>query len=115
MDLVRDDRPVELLTDSQVPTLPQDTAEDLAETFGALADPTRVRLISALAQRKELRVGELTAALAMTISAISHQLHLLHRLRVVRRRREGKHVYYALDDEHIATIFQCGLEHVQHL
>jgi DNA-binding transcriptional ArsR family regulator len=88
-------------------------AEGLAETFQALADPTRVRLISALVDG-ELCVGDLAGLLAMSISAISHQLRLLHRLRIVRRRREGRHIYYALDDEHIATIYRCGLEHLQH-
>jgi ArsR family transcriptional regulator, lead/cadmium/zinc/bismuth-responsive transcriptional repressor len=90
-----------------------DTAGDLADTFKALADPTRVRLISALTGM-ELCVGELASALNMTISAISHQLHLLRRLRIVKYRREGKHVFYALDDEHISTIYRCGLEHIHH-
>jgi ArsR family transcriptional regulator len=50
----------------------------------------------------------------MSISAISHQLRLLRELRVVRKRREGKHIYYTLDDEHIADLFARGLEHVRH-
>jgi ArsR family transcriptional regulator, lead/cadmium/zinc/bismuth-responsive transcriptional repressor len=89
------------------------TASDLADTFKALADPTRVRLISALTGM-EFCVGELASALNMSISAVSHQLHLLRRLRIVRYRREGKHVFYALDDEHIRTIYGCGLEHIRH-
>ncbi len=88
-------------------------ADDLAETFEALADPTRVRLVSALAEM-ELSVGELAELLGMSISAISHQLRLLRRLRLVKRRREGKRIYYALDDEHIANIYRCGLDHVRH-
>jgi DNA-binding transcriptional ArsR family regulator len=88
-------------------------AEDLAETFQALADPTRVRLISLLVDAERC-VGDLASMLEMSVSAISHQLALLHRLRIVRRRREGRYVYYALDDEHIATIYRCGLEHLQH-
>ncbi len=88
-------------------------AEDLAETFQALADPTRVRLISALVGGERC-VGDLASSLGMSISAISHQLALLFRLRIVRRRREGRNIYYALDDEHIDTIYRCGLEHVQH-
>jgi DNA-binding transcriptional ArsR family regulator len=93
--------------------LATDTAEALAETFSALADPTRVRLIAALAQG-ELCVGELAVALGMTLSAVSHQLRLLHRLRVVKRRRQGRHIHYALDDDHIATMFRCGLDHLRH-
>jgi len=88
-------------------------AEGLAETFQALADPTRVRLISLLVAG-ELCVGDLAAMLGISVSAISHQLALLHRLRIVRRRREGRNVYYALDDEHIETIYLCGLEHLNH-
>jgi|YNPNPStandDraft_1061719.scaffolds.fasta_scaffold09427_4 DNA-binding transcriptional ArsR family regulator len=88
-------------------------ADELAETFEALADPTRVRLVSALAEA-ELSVGELAGLLGMSISAISHQLRLLRRLRLVKRRREGKRIYYALDDEHIANIYRYGLDHVRH-
>jgi DNA-binding transcriptional ArsR family regulator len=89
------------------------TAERLAQTFSALGDPTRVRILSALAET-ELCVGDLAAALEMSMSAISHQLHLLRELRIVRNRRAGKHIYYALDDEHVHDLFRRGLEHVQH-
>ncbi|MBN1811628.1 MAG: helix-turn-helix transcriptional regulator [Anaerolineae bacterium] len=89
------------------------TAGRLAQVFRALADPTRVRIVSALA-RAELCVGDLAAVLGMSISAVSHQLRLLRELRVVRKRRDGKHIYYALDDEHVGDLFALGLEHVQH-
>ena len=89
------------------------TAERLAQVFRALADPTRARIVSALA-RAELCVGDLAAVLGMSVSAISHQLRLLRELRVVRKRRDGKHIYYALDDEHVGDLFTRGLEHVQH-
>jgi DNA-binding transcriptional ArsR family regulator len=88
-------------------------SNELAETFEALADPTRVRLVSALVEA-ELSVGELATLVGMSLSAVSHQLRLLRRLRLVRRRREGRRIFYALDDEHIATIYRCGLDHVQH-
>ena len=91
----------------------QDEAHALAEVFGALADPTRARLISALSGM-ELCVGELSLALGMSISAISHQLGLLRRLRAVKYRREGRRVYYSLDDEHISEMYHCGLDHVRH-
>jgi DNA-binding transcriptional ArsR family regulator len=89
------------------------TAEQLAQVFRAMADPTRVRILSALVET-ELCVGDLAAGLEMSISAVSHQLRLLRELRVVRRRREGKHIYYALDDEHVLDLFERGLEHVRH-
>ena len=89
------------------------TASKLARTFKALSDPTRVRILSALSQ-SELCVHELAACLDMSQSAISHQLHTLRDMRLVRFRKEGRHVYYALDDEHIEVLFQCGLDHVEH-
>jgi DNA-binding transcriptional ArsR family regulator len=89
------------------------TADRLAQVFRAMADPTRVRILSALTDA-ELCVGDLAAVLEMSISAVSHQLRLLRELRVVRRRREGKHIYYALDDEHVGDLFARGLEHVRH-
>src|SRR4051794_2612422 len=85
----------------------------LAETFKALADPTRVRIFHALSPA-ELCVGDLAAVLEMTESAVSHQLRLLRSLRVVRARREGKQVFYTLDDEHVARLFQISLEHLGH-
>jgi DNA-binding transcriptional ArsR family regulator len=88
-------------------------AARLAETFKALADPTRVRMLHALSHA-ELCVGDLAAVLEMTESAVSHQLRLLRSLRVVRARRDGKLVYYTLDDEHVARLFQISLEHLGH-
>jgi ArsR family transcriptional regulator len=87
------------------------TAEGVAGLFRALSDPTRVRILSALS-RDELCVGELAACLGMSVSAISHQLRLLREMRLVRHRREGKHVFYALDDEHVDGLFRQALEHV---
>jgi DNA-binding transcriptional ArsR family regulator len=89
------------------------TAEQLAQVFRALADPTRVRMVSVLVGA-ELCVGDLAAALGMSVSAVSHQLRLLRELRVVRRRRQGKRIFYALDDDHVRDLFERGLEHVQH-
>ncbi len=90
-----------------------ETAVRLAETFKALSDPTRVRIISALRQA-ELCVGDLARCLGMEQSAISHQLRLLRQLRLVRARKVGRHVFYALDDDHIHTLFLQGLDHVRH-
>ncbi len=89
------------------------TAARLAHTFKALSDPTRVRIISALSHN-ELCVHELAACLGMSQSAISHQLRTLREMRLVRRRKEGRHVFYTLDDEHIHDLFHQGLEHVEH-
>ena len=89
------------------------TVEQLADIFRALADPTRVRLLHALSHA-ELCVGDLAALLEMTDSAVSHQLRLLRDLRVLRSLRDGKLVYYALDDDHITSLFQQSLEHLGH-
>lgn len=89
------------------------TATYLARTFQALADPTRVRIVSALSHT-ELCVCDLAAVLGMTQSAVSHQLALLRSLRLVKARKEGRMVYYTLNDEHIHDLFHRGLEHVEH-
>ncbi len=89
------------------------TATHLASTFAALADPTRVRLISALLG-EELCVYDLATLLGMSQSATSHQLRILRNLNLVRTRKEGRIVYYALDDDHIRELFQRSLEHVRH-
>jgi ArsR family transcriptional regulator len=85
----------------------------LAELFKALSDPTRVRILSALAAG-ELCVCDIAAALDMTQSAISHQLRVLRQLRLVRRRKAGQMAFYTLDDEHVSDLFRQSLEHVLH-
>jgi ArsR family transcriptional regulator len=89
------------------------TSIRLAETFKALSDPTRVRIVSLLAD-DELCVCDMAAALNMSQSAVSHQLRTLRDLRLVRWRREGRQIFYALDDDHVADLFRRGLEHVAH-
>ena len=87
------------------------TAQHLAETFAALADTTRLRIIEALAL-EELCVCDLSAALSLSQSGTSHHLRTLRNLRLVRHRRAGRLVYYSLDDAHIRRLFDQGLEHV---
>ena len=89
------------------------TANRLGELFKALGDPTRLRIISLLLEN-ELCVHTLEAALGMSQSAISHQLRVLRQLQLVRFRKEGRHVYYALDDEHVHGLVKQGLLHVEH-
>lgn len=89
------------------------TAARLAAMFKALSDPTRVRII-ALLSGAERPVASLSAALDMSQSAVSHQLRTLRDIRLVRWRREGRQIFYTLDDEHVADLFQRGLEHVAH-
>ena len=83
----------------------------LAETFSALSDPTRVRIISALGEQ-ELCVFDLARLLGLTGSAISHQLRLLRGQRLVKYRKEGKIAYYSLDDDHIRNLLEECIKHV---
>jgi DNA-binding transcriptional ArsR family regulator len=89
-----------------------DSVQALADTFSALGDPTRVRILDALSHG-ELCVCDLATLLGLSESAISHQLRFLRSLRLVRPRREGRMVHYRLDDRHIVTLFRQGLRHVQ--
>jgi ArsR family transcriptional regulator, lead/cadmium/zinc/bismuth-responsive transcriptional repressor len=84
----------------------------LAETFKVLGDSTRVRILDALS-RSELCVCDIATLLGLTESAVSHQLRLLRSMRLVRARRAGRMVFYALDDQHIVGLFEQGLEHVE--
>jgi DNA-binding transcriptional ArsR family regulator len=88
------------------------SVQTLAETFRVLGDPTRVRLLDALSHG-ELCVCDLATLLGLTESATSHQLRLLRALRLVRPRRAGRMVFYALDDSHIVALFKQGLRHVE--
>lgn len=94
-------------------SLDRSTADRLAQTFKALSDPTRVQIVSLLAGT-ELCVYDLAATLGMSQSAVSHQLRTLRDWRLVRRRREGRQIFYALDDEHVIDLFRRGLDHVTH-
>jgi DNA-binding transcriptional ArsR family regulator len=88
-----------------------ETADRLSETFKALADPTRIKIIYALS-KKRLCVCDLSATLNMSQSAVSHQLRTLRNLKLVKFEKKGKSVYYSLDDEHILSMFKKCLEHV---
>jgi ArsR family transcriptional regulator len=89
-----------------------DAVRGLADTFSALGDPTRVRILDALSHG-ELCVCDLAAVLGLSQSAVSHQLRLLRGIRLVRPRREGRIVFYSLDDQHIISIFRQTLQHVE--
>ena len=91
--------------------VPAESVDALAETFRAIGDPTRVRILDALSHG-ELCVCDLAAVLGLSQSAASHQLRLLRGLRLVRPRRAGRVVFYALDDQHIMDILRQTLQHV---
>lgn len=86
---------------------------DLADVFGLLADPGRLRLLAAL-RGGERRAGELAAAAGMSESAASHALRILRAHRVVAVRRSGRMAFYCLADEHVRMLLEVALEHVEH-
>lgn len=86
---------------------------DLADFFKVLGDSTRIRIICALFQA-ELCVCDIASVLGMTQSSISHQLKTLKQARLVKSRRDGKTMFYSLDDEHVQKIFDLGIIHLTH-
>ena len=88
--------------------------QDLAESFQVLSDPGRLRLISALLEVEELCVCDLAAVSGLSQTAVSHNMRLLRSHRLVRYRKQGRNVYYSLDDAHIRLLLDVGLQHVNH-
>ena len=85
---------------------------DLAELFKVFGDSTRIRILYALVE-SELCVGDIAQLLSLGQSAVSHQLKILKDAKLVRYRREGKIIFYALDDEQVRNILNMGMEHVE--
>lgn len=85
---------------------------DLADLFKVFGDTTRIKILHALLS-SEMCVCDISVLLAMTESAISHQLRVLKQAHLVRQRKAGKVVYYSLADSHIESIVGCGLEHIR--
>lgn len=98
---------IERLPDDQV-------VESLAETFRVLADPSRLRLIIALLEGGEMCVCDLSEATGVSRTACSHNLRLLRAGRLVRHRKQGRNVYYTLDDAHIRLLLDVALQHMNH-
>ncbi len=93
--------------------LDEEHASQLAELFRSLSDPNRLRLISVMA-RGEINVGSLAQEVGISESSVSHHLRGLRQMRIVRARKDGRQVFYRLDDEHIADLYQRGLAHILH-
>lgn len=85
----------------------------LAEFFKLLGDRTRAKILFALDQN-ELCVCDLANVLNMTKSSVSHQLSALKKMGIVKSRKDGKEVYYTLDDDHVKGLFELGIEHIEH-
>ncbi len=97
---------------SKLSLLDEHTSAHVAELFRSFSDTSRVRILFALSQ-EEMNTSTLAGALEISESAISHHLRGLRQMRIVQSRRDGKEVYYRIDDEHIIALFQQGVKHVQ--
>lgn len=100
----------EVIDKLQDKTISDNTVKELSNLFKAMADPTRVKILNILLNT-EACVCNITALINMTHSAISHQLRVL-KLARIKSRKEGKVVYYSLDDDHVKDIFHKGLNHI---
>lgn len=88
-----------------------ETLYDLAELFKVFGDSTRIRILYAMFER-ELCVNDIAGLLNLSQSSVSHQLRILKTSKLVKFRREGKSIYYSLDDEHVRAIISMGMEHI---
>ena len=104
---------IKTLPASQVEMLPEEVIHAMAESFKALADPTRLMILTLLFNG-ERGVGDIADHLAVSQSAVSHQLRLLRSLDIVRYRKEGREVYYDLADDHVRDILMRTIEHILH-
>ncbi|RCW69618.1 ArsR/SmtB family transcription factor [Saliterribacillus persicus] len=93
--------------------LDEETLFLVSQTFKALADPTRIRILHLLYQ-EELSVNAISQQLELNQSNVSHQLRFLKNLRLVKYRRDGKTIYYSPDDEHVMKILQESIDHATH-
>ncbi len=100
------------LREARQTAVPERDLERLSLIYKAFGDPTRLKILSAL-RGGEMCVCDLAAWLGLSPSAVSHQLRRLKDLALVRSRRDGKIVYYALDDDHVADLLRIGLDHVR--
>ncbi len=91
-----------------------DRLYDLSEFFKVFGDSTRISIISVLHEGGEMCVCDIADTLGISQSAISHQLRILRTAALVKPRRDGKTIYYSLDDEHVSEIYEVGLQHILH-
>ncbi|GAE94618.1 transcriptional regulator [Gracilibacillus boraciitolerans JCM 21714] len=93
--------------------LDEETLFLVSQTFKALSDPTRIRILHLLFE-EELSVNKIAETLDLNQSNVSHQLRFLKNLRLVKYRRDGKTIYYSQDDEHVMKILQQSIDHATH-
>ena len=98
--------------DGELRALDEHVAAHVAELFRAFSDTSRVRLLSVLVEG-EMNVGSLASLINLSESAVSHHLRSLRQMGLVKTRRDGKEVYYRMDDVHIITLFRQGVSHIR--
>lgn len=114
MDVCMDKCINEAAVNKTVTELPAQTdIRDMAEIFKALGDPSRLKIVLALRDREHC-VCDIAVICGQSESAVSHQLRILRSLKIVKNRREGKIVYYSLDDDHVISLVMTSLDHVRH-
>ena len=92
--------------------LDEHTAAHVAELFRSFSDTSRVRILSGIVEQ-ELNISTLAELVGVTESAVSHHMRGLRQMRLVQSRRDGKEVFYRVEDQHVIALFQQGLRHVQ--
>lgn len=97
-----------------VKTIPrQENIERMVDIFKALGDPSRLKIVLALLNQEHC-VCDIAVICGQTDSAISHQLRILRTMKIVKNRREGKIIYYSIDDDHVISLIRMSLDHVRH-
>ena len=100
-----------LKTITKIPQ-PEDISS-MADIFKALSDPTRLKIVLSLLHREHC-VCDIAVICGQTDSAVSHQLRILRTLKIVKNKREGKTIYYSIDDDHVVSLLNMSLNHVRH-
>jgi DNA-binding transcriptional ArsR family regulator len=97
-----------------VKTIPQpEIIEQMVDIFKAMGDPSRLKIVLALLNQEHC-VCDIAVICNQTDSAISHQLRILRTMKIVKTRREGKSIYYSIDDDHVISLINMSLDHVRH-
>ena len=103
----------DLVESTQKQMVDEDILNKMADFFSILGDTTRAKILFALDQN-EMCVCDIANVLGMSKSSISHQLGTLRRMNIVKCRKQGKEVYYTIDDDHVQKLFELGIEHIEH-
>ena len=106
---IEDSKSVVAFAKEKMPT--EEVISDLSDFFKNFGDSTRLKIVSAL-MSGELCVADICSVLEMSTSAISHQLRILRQAKIVRSRRDGKQIYYSIDDNHVGILYSVGLAHL---